>query len=197
MKRKFKNGKRLIRRICGCGDCGKITNYGKKYVGGHNRHKHTEESKEKMRKPRSEEAKKNMSLARIGNTSGRGLRSKEAKLNISIGHIKPHPEDEYCDTWRDREYKKDIRKDYCENANCKGHYKRLSNHHIWLDKKRCAPKDIMTLCNSCHIILHRMLESELHISANPKDFIIINRPDHVSYINKSTRKIIRIEKIKL
>jgi len=197
--------KRKIRRRCKCG-CGSITNYGKKYLRGHHRRNiklskemkkkigkgnkgkiHTEESKEKMRGPKSEEARKNMSLAKQN-------MSEETKLNISLGHIKYNPDYQYGCEWQDPEYRKDLCKNYCENKNCKGISKRLCNHHIFLDKKRCAPDEVMTLCNSCHPILHRLLEEEQYKKINPKDFIIINRIDHVSYINKSTRKIIRINK---
>jgi len=171
-------------------------------------------------KPKSEEHKKNISLGltgrklseehikkMMGNTYGCGPRSEETKRkmrkpkseehikNKVITSIKPHPKDEYCDTWRDKEYVKDIRKDYCENANCKKISKLLVNHHIWLDKKRCAPDDVITLCRSCHVWLHRALEDGKRQKVNPKDFIVINRLDYVSYINKKSRKIIfRIEK---
>lgn len=54
----------------------------------------------------------------------------------------------------------------------------------------------MTMCVSCHATLHLLL---LHRkngkpTADPKDYIIINRPDHVSYIHKKTHKIIKIKR---
>lgn len=73
-------------------------------------------------------------------------------------------------------------------------YKKLDNHHIYLDKKRCAPIDIMTLCVSCHRILHIKLQRGTTKAANPKDYIIINRLDHVSYIHKKSRTIIKIKR---
>jgi len=219
--------RKLIRRICGCGDCGRITNYGKRYISGHNKpmlgkkqsdatkkkmavaskgntnrrgKKCSEESKAimsivKIGKKPSEETKKKISLGMMGNINALNYKhTEETKLKISIGNTKSHPNDKYCEIWRDREYKKDIRKDYCENKNCKNNYKCLGNHHIYLDKKRCAPEDTMTLCNPCHAILHWQLQNNKSISVNPKDFVIINRQDHVSYINKSTQQIIRIER---
>lgn len=212
MKRKFKNGKRLIRRICACRNCNRRTNYGKKYISGHNitflNKKHTRKSKEKMSSSQmsntnakglkghkqTEEHKRNNSIAKMGNTNALGFKhTKEARKNISIGLIKPHPNDKYCEIWRDKEYKDDMRKDYCENKDCKKTYKQLGLHHIYLDKKRCAPGDIMTLCNPCHVALHQMLAHQSTV--NPKNFIITNRPDHISYIHKKSRKIIRINKV--
>jgi len=201
MKKKNKK----IRRRCGCKDCGLITNPGSKYILGHywKNKKHAKESKLKQSlaaigKSKSDEHKKNMVLGLIGNTNGKGNKnkpkskehkrnmcgpkSKEHILNQSISNTKCNPDDEYCDIWRDREYKKDIRKDYCENINCKGRSKKLHNHHIYLDKKRCAPNEVMTLCCSCHVWLHNKLRKY-----NPEEFIIVNRSDHVSYIHKSTR----------
>lgn len=178
--------KRKIRRRCGCKDCGLITNPGRKYINGHY-------WKNKKRGPHSKEAKLKMSLAKMGNTNASGKKSEEHILNSSLGNLKLHPNDEYCDIWRDKEYKKDIRKNYCENANCKGKSKKLDNHHIYLDKKRCSPDDVMTLCASCHKSLHLLLLCQRnHIpTANSKDYIIINRPDHVSYINKELILIIK------
>ena len=136
----------------------------------------------------------------IGNTHAIGKRSNKTKLKISISKmgntnaIKYDPNDPYCDIWKDGEYRKDLRKDYCENINCKDNYKQLANHHIDLDKKNCHPNNIMTLCHSCHMILHRKLQNGNHIVMNPKDFLVINRLDHVSYINKKTRSIVRLHR---
>ena len=173
-------GKTKIRRRCKCG-CGEITNYGKKYVHGHNRKnmKHTVKTRKKI------------SLAQVGIKKSKG-----SILKRSISHIKYNPDDPYCDIWRDREYKKDLRKDYCENVNCRGNCKRLNNHHIDLNKKNCHPKNIMTLCVSCHVSLHGKLQDGKKIIVNPKDFLIINRSDHVTYINKKTRKkVVNIKKV--
>lgn len=163
--------KRKIRRRCKC-SCGDITNYGKVYIWGHNAfgnanwfgQKHSEKSKLKMSLShkgikRSEETKLKLSLANCGKKL-----SEEHKKNLSLAGIKYNPNYEYCDIWHDIEYKNDIRKDYCENANCKGNYKRLCNHHIYLDKKRCAPNDIITFCVSCHMILHHLLKRYINQS---------------------------------
>jgi hypothetical protein len=40
-------------------------------------------------------------------------------------------------------------------------------------RKRCAPNEIITLCNSCHATLHHLLQDGKS-PADPKDFIIIN-----------------------
>jgi hypothetical protein len=151
---------------------------------------------------KSEETKLKMSLGLMGNTNGKGnkgnkgkVRSEESKLKQSISNIKYDPNYEYCDVWRDCEYKSDLRKDYCENKNCKNNYKRLVNHHIDLDKKNCHPKNIMTLCNSCHIILHAKLQGGKRYIISSKDFVVINRLDHIAYINRKTRKKIIINRI--
>jgi len=141
---------------------------------------------------KSEEHKKKTALALMGNTNAKGHKqSKEHILKNSISRIKINLKYPYCDTWHSREYRKDIRKDYCENKNCKGHSTKLDNHHIFLDKKRCAPDEVITLCCSCHTWLHHKLRKY-----NLEDLIIINRLDHISYIHKSTRTIIRINKKK-
>ena len=202
-----------IRRKCKCG-CGRITNPGKKYIHGHN-------SVCNKGCKRSEESKIKNSISMIGNTNGKGnkgckrsketklkqsifmtgktyakgcKRSKETKLKQSISHIKYNPNDPYCDIWRDREYRRDLRKDYCENKDCKEKYKRLHNHHIDLNKKNCSPFNIMTLCVSCHIVLHNRLRDGKKTIVNSKDFLVINRPDHISYVNKRMRKKIMIKR---
>ena len=195
--------KTKIRRRCKCG-CGGIANYGKKYVHGHHRRDeiHSIESIKKMigntngkgnkNKKRSKKTKKKQSISAIGNVNGKGnkgkRRSDETKVKQSISHIRYNPNDPYCDIWKDTEYKSDLRKDYCENVDCKGDYNRLDNHHIDLNKKNCNPKNIMTLCTSCHVILHNKLRDGKKIIVNPEDFLIINRIDRITYINKKTRK---------
>lgn len=67
---------------CECGLCGFVVKQGQRFIRGHNRRgvshvgkrnpfygkHHTEETKQEMRKPKSEEVKKNMSFAHIGKT---------------------------------------------------------------------------------------------------------------------------------
>lgn len=158
--------------------------------------KHSEETKRKISlahqgKKFSAESKRKMSLAKQN-------QSKETKLKISLSKLRRNPNEKYCNIWRDIEYRNDLRKDYCENVECKKRSKRFCNHHINLDKKCCHPENIMTLCNSCHASLHlRLLRQENGIAtAIPKDFIVINRPDHVSYIHKESREIIMINRKK-
>lgn len=200
-----------IKRRCKCG-CGNITNCGRKWIRGHGwtGKKFSEEHKKNLSiahkgKKLSKKCKLNMSLARQ-NVSKKTKRkislalkghkhSEKTKRKISLTKIKYDPSYEYCDIWKDKEYRKDLRKDYCENIDCKKISKKLNNHHIYLNKKRCAPKDIMTLCNSCHITLHRSLqENRYKYKANPKDYIIINRPGHISYIHKKAREIVKIKR---
>ena len=147
----------------------------------------------------SEEHKKNMSLSLIGNTNSIGNTSRlgkkhsfKSKLKMSLAKLKCDPNYQYCDIWKDIEYKNDLRKDYCENLDCKSN-SALVNHHIYLDKKRCAPNEVITLCRSCHPILHRRLQRKQHIVANYLDYLIINRPDHISYIHKKSKEIIKIK----
>lgn len=189
--------KTKIRRRCKCG-CGKITKPGNKYIPGHHSIGNTYGKKNKNKNP-SKKSRTKMSLSAMGNTNAKGNKgkrhSKETILKRSISRMKCHPNYPYCDIWKDEEYKKDLRKDYCENIDCEENYKRLNNHHVDLDKKNCHPFNIVTLCNSCHSILHHKLRNGRRISAKPKDFLIINRLDHITYINKKTRNRITIRRI--
>ena len=62
-------------------------------------------------------------------------------------------DDEYCDVWRDKEYKQDIRardNNECQNPDCRKNSERLSIHHIDYDKNNCRPQNLITLCISCN-----------------------------------------------
>lgn len=61
--------------------------------------------------------------------------------------------DNYCDAWRDKTYKEDIkiRDNYiCQNPYCYKKSNKLSIHHIDYDKKNCHPSNLITVCNSCN-----------------------------------------------
>lgn len=171
--------KTQIKRRCSCG-CRQVTYPGNRYVNGHNRHqvKHSKESRRKI------------SLAAMYNINGEGnkgkKRSKEIKLKMSLAMLKCNPNRKYCDGWYDKEYKDDLRKDHCENADCTKINKWLVNHHINLNKKDCRPSNVMTLCNSCHRTLH----NRLGLNANYKDYLTINRLDRITYIHKKTRQVL-------
>lgn len=181
-----------IKRLCACG-CGGITNYGKKYISGHNSKgkKFSKKHKRKLSlankgqipwskgKKFSKEHKRKLSLAAQN-------RSREHNLKLALTKIKNNLDYEYCGAWKDKEYRDDLRKDYCENVDCKGIYKRLNNHHINLNKKHCHPSNIMTLCNGCHKTLHW----KLGWNADYKDYLTIIRRDRITYIHKGTRQVI-------
>lgn len=164
-----------IHRRCVCG-CGGITNPGNRYIYGH----HWKGNTYSLNNRPSEETKKKMSLAHEGLKA-----SEETKLKMSLSMIKQHPDDEYCEAWRDKEYKRDLRKDYCENEECNSNYEKLSNHHINLNKKDCRPFNVMTLCQSCHASLHWILRQ-----INRHDILTINRLDKITYIHKKTRQVL-------
>jgi hypothetical protein len=60
----------------------------------------------------------------------------------------------YCEIWKDREYKQDIRErddSKCLNPCCcsKKPYD-LTIHHIDYNKKNCRPSNLITICRSCN-----------------------------------------------
>ena len=60
----------------------------------------------------------------------------------------------YCEAWRDREYKQDIRErdgNVCLNPYCHGNGGVLSIHHIDYNKKNCHPSNLITVCRSCNL----------------------------------------------
>lgn len=68
--------------------------------------------------------------------------------------IKDRALKEYCEAWRDEEYKADIRErdgNRCLNPYCASeHPEDLNIHHINYDKKDCHPKNLITVCRSCN-----------------------------------------------
>lgn len=61
---------------------------------------------------------------------------------------------EYCEAWKDKEYKKFIKERdgfKCMNPFCNSRGEViLSIHHIDYDKKNCSPNNLITLCRACN-----------------------------------------------
>lgn len=61
--------------------------------------------------------------------------------------------DEYCETWKDRDFKNDIKlrdNHECQNPDCRKNSKKMDVHHIDYNKKNCHPKNLITLCTGCN-----------------------------------------------
>lgn len=62
--------------------------------------------------------------------------------------------DDYCDIWKDKEYKFDLRErdgHKCLNPYCTSKDPtKLVIHHINYNKKDCHPNNLITVCNSCN-----------------------------------------------
>ncbi len=59
----------------------------------------------------------------------------------------------YCEAWKDKEYKQDIRNrdgNKCLNPACTKKYSGLTIHHIDYNKKNCSPSNLITVCRSCN-----------------------------------------------
>ena len=165
--------------------------------------KHTEESKRKMSlakkdKKLSEEHKRKISIAnknpsektrkKISQANLGRKHTDETKLKIGLAGLKCRT-DGYCDAWSDNEYKKNCRKNYCENIDCNNNSYKLILHHIDLDKKNCCPDNFITLCVGCHLSLHRKLyKINNKIKAKKDDFIILIEIDKIKYIHKEIKE---------
>ena len=61
--------------------------------------------------------------------------------------------EEYCDAWKDRDFKYDIKErdnHECQNPDCRKNSNKLSVHHIDYNKGNCGPRNLITLCVSCN-----------------------------------------------
>lgn len=132
----------------------------------------SEESLKKMSeshkgKKLSEETKKKISEMHKGKVLSKGKlgykESKEISIKRAITQIENNKRERkdigYCDIWRDKEYKEDIRKSGCEECGMskmmsyKLFGKKLSLHHF-VSNNNCAPDELKTLCVSCHSKIH-------------------------------------------
>ena len=68
-----------------------------------------------------------------------------------LGGISYEP---YCEIWKDREYKQDIRErdgNKCLNPYCDSKKPEdLTIHHIDYNKKNCSPNNLITVCRTCN-----------------------------------------------
>lgn len=64
--------------------------------------------------------------------------------------------DPYCEVWKDKEYKSDIKKrdeNRCQNPFCrkiKSTYG-INLHHIDYNKQNCRPENLIAICHSCNV----------------------------------------------
>lgn len=130
--------------------------------------KATDEARKNMsiaqtgRKPVSDETRRKLSIANSGKK-----RSKVSCRNISLGLMGKYvgplasnwrggvSKDPYCDIWKDREYKKDLRArdgHKCQNPECWGNCNHLPLHihHINYNKEDCNPWNLITVCMGCN-----------------------------------------------
>ncbi len=89
----------------------------------------------------SEETKRKMSLAQLGEKGSNWQGGKSFEL--------------YCCAWKDKQYKSDIRdrdNNQCQNPDCKQNCNHLPLHihHINYVKKDCRPKNLITVCCGCN-----------------------------------------------
>lgn len=103
----------------------------------------------------SEEQKKKMSFKKKGQR--KGIKRPRHSLRM-LGQGNPNWQggitlEEYCEVWKDKEYKKSIiERDgkECLNPLCYKNSHKLCAHHIDYDKKNCSPSNLITTCFSCN-----------------------------------------------
>ena len=65
----------------------------------------------------------------------------------------------YCEVWKDKEYKQDIRErdgNRCLNPYCNSKKSNdLTVHHIDYNKKNCHPSNLITVCRSCNCMANK------------------------------------------
>jgi NUMOD3 motif len=119
----------------------------------------------------SEEHRNNISIGLIGKYTGN--KSYWYNKKLSYDHINKISESKsgtlcgsensnwkggiscnpYCQIWKDKEYKQDIRNrdgNKCLNPYCSKNNSKLTIHHIDYNKKNCHPSNLITVCNSCN-----------------------------------------------
>jgi 5-methylcytosine-specific restriction endonuclease McrA len=167
----------------------RITGCGNSFWGKH----HTEEARKKIalyqknkeQKPVSEETRLKLSLALRGKNSwNKGKhhspetkqKMREKKLGCKnknwLGGITFNP---YGEDWT-RTLKISIRErdnytcQMCGKLQCQliGRMKLLAIHHIDYDKHNCDPKNLITLCNNCHIKTNTKRDYWLKFFATPR-----------------------------
>lgn len=175
--------------LCACG-CGGRVKKGNRFIHGHNsigrkcseetKRKRSEslkgrifseEHRQKLAKAQtgkiySKESREKMSKSHLGQSAwNKGIpQLEEIKQKISIAKTKFRiVNNGYCDQWFDFEYRKDCRKNYCEECGIKEEiktgrdgriYTNLHLHHKDFNKKNCHPNNLPTVCNSCHQKIH-------------------------------------------
>ena len=161
-------GYRVIKkRPCECG-CGKLAKPGKRFIHTHASKVVSDETKAKLSKASSGKGHWAYGMKRENNPNYGKHRTEEAKIAIGAassnrnsgkgnpnwqGGISYQP---YCKGWNSIKFKKSIfeRDNYeCQNPWCEGKSDRRVRHHIDGIKENCCCLNIITLCNSCSIIV--------------------------------------------
>lgn len=143
---------------------------------------HTSATKEKLRQARtgtklSEETKRKVSEAGRGRKHSKETRAKisasnmgktmsqEARKKMSITRLLriAQTQKEYCDEWRDKEFKDWVKNErdgrVCQHCGDDPTEPKLIHlHHIDENKKNCHPHNLITLCMSCHMHYHCILD---------------------------------------
>ena len=163
------------KKFCNCSCAAKYNN---------NRRQVTEETKDKIRKARlgtkaTERTKRKVSEAGKGRKHSKETRRRisesnkgkvisiEARKKMSITRLlrMTQKEKSYCDEWRDKEFKYWVKYErdggVCQECGSKPTNSKLVHlHHIDGEKKHCHPYNLVTLCMSCHMSYHCILDKD-------------------------------------